>query len=279
MKMTKTAMIMLLVLFASLARAQFDDTEEAQEPTTGTSAEVKLKPQVRQVTSDELKALAQAFKSKSEEQLLSAAAKILGKDANNLQALNTLGVYYFETGKPGLAKIIINRALTAHPNIPALHNNLGIIFLQEGKQRQAIASFKRSLQIQTDYQTGATNLASIYLEYQDYTKALDPLEDAYKSSKSARDKGDVAAIEIANNYAVALAGTGDLKQAERVFEGLEKADTKNWKVLLNYSILLVERLNSKKKGAAVLNKLKFVSDDSQVLSRVQALEEKLKTLE
>lgn len=267
--MKKRACASLIFLFlVSPVRAQFD------EPAPAKTERISL-----EVTKEDLQTLSEARKSKSEDQVLKAASRILGKDEKNLAALNTLAVYYYEADKPGLSKIILNRALESHPNVPALHNNMGVVYLKEGKQRQAIASFRKSLELKADYSVGATNLASIYLDYKDYSRALSPFEEAYKSVKKSLDQGEEYAVLVANNYAVALTGIGELKKAESVYEEILKANSKNSTVLLNYAILLVERLNNPQAAASVLNKLKFVSDNREVLKRVEELEKKANSVE
>jgi Tfp pilus assembly protein PilF len=256
--------------FAPLqVRAQFDEEGGAAAETAPAPSAPAL-----EVTSEDMKRLSAAREQKSESAMLDAVSRILGKDSKNLPALNALAVFYFEADKPGLSKIILNRALADHPNVPALYNNLGIVYLKEEDQRQAIASFRKSLQLKSDYAQGSANLASIYLEYKDYSRALSPLEDAYRATKSGLDKGEVLAVEFANNYAVALAGVGEAEKAEDVYENIVKGNSKNTTVLLNYAILLVERLNKPKPAMAIISKIKFVSDDREVLRRVEELEKK-----
>lgn len=264
-------LIVGLSLSASTAFAQFDDGPESfsEDSEVSVSSRKEL-----EVTSDDIKRLSAAKESKSEENMLQAVSRILGKDPKNLQALNTLAVFYFENDKPGLAKIILTRALADHPNVPTLHNNLGIIFLKENKQRLALASFRKSLELKSNYSAGAANLASIYLEYKDYSRAIEPLEDAYKSTRSLLDKGEGYSVEFANNYAVALAGLGELDKAEDIYSDIIEKNSRNTTVLLNYAILLVERLNKSKEAMSIINKIKFVSDDRQVLRRVEELEKK-----
>ncbi|MGE0762527.1 MAG: tetratricopeptide repeat protein [Bdellovibrionales bacterium] len=260
----------LLIGFAALA--QFEDSEIDEADQAGVSEPSKL-----EVDSKDLKALAEARANKSEEALVRAASRVLGADSKNLIALNTLGVFYFEQGKYGLARIIFLRALRDHNQTPALHNNLGIVYLAEGKQRQALAEFRKALEIKSDYRVSAANLGSIFLEYKDFERALKPLESGYKATRSELKSGTPYAMEVANNYAIALTGAGQFDAAKDVYDEIVAGSTRNPTVLLNYAILLVEKLKNYKEGSKLLSRIKFAVDDPKVLKRVEELDYKAST--
>jgi len=190
-------------------------------------------------------------------------------------ALNVLAVHYFEDKKYGLAKIILKRALKDHPKEPALENNLGIIYLSEGEMALAIEQFRKSIADRADYRIGATNLSAIYLEYMDYKRSIAPLEESYKAVHSDVGRGDNDAVDVANNYGVALIGIGDNDKAEGVFSEIVAGSTRNPVPYLNYAILLVEVQNKKKDAVRVISKLKFMTDDRDILRRVDELERKM----
>ncbi len=227
------------------------------------------------VTNDELKKLEDARKAKSDAAIVKAVSEILSRDPINLIALNTLGVYYFETRKFGLAKTIFKRALKDHPKEPALHNNLGIIYLAQNELQLALESLKNSVTLRADYQMGAVNLSSIYLEYKDYQKSLMTLEDAYRALRSDLRRGTYESLQVANNYAIALMGIGENDKAGEVFSDINKAGTRDITVNLNYLIFLVEVQKNKKEATRQLTKLKIVTDDQDILRRANDLVSKL----
>ena len=237
--------------------------------------EVEQEESKLSVDDKDLKALSDAKVGKSEESLVKAAARILGVDSKNLTALNTLGVFYFEQGKYGLARIILNRAVLAHPDVAAVHNNLGIILLAENKQRLALAEFRKALEIKSDYRVAAANLGSIFLEYKDFERALSPLEAGYKATRSELKSGSSTAVEVANNYAVALTGIGKYSAAEDIYREIVASSTRNPMVLINFAILLVEKLKNYKEGAKLISKIKFAVDDPKVTKRLEELEEQV----
>jgi Flp pilus assembly protein TadD len=298
-----TILTLLLTLGAARVYAQFDDSkpDSNSEDSDNTSkkksdeatkdlpqakpdkddmsfdndGDKSAEPKGLEVTKAEKDDLIAAFKKKSEPALIKAVSAILSKDPTNLDALNALALHFFEDKKFGMAKIILKRAMKDHSKEPALENNLGIIYLAEGETLLAVEQFRKSLAARNDYRIGATNLSSIYLEYLDYKRSIAPLEDSYKAVHSDVSRGDSNAIDIANNYGVALIGIGDFAKAEEVFGEIVATNTRNAVPYLNYAILLVEVQKKKKDAIRVISKLKFMTDDRDILRRVDELERKM----
>ncbi len=214
-----------------------------------------------------------AYKSKEDSLMVDAIAKRLSKDQNDLKTLNLAGVYYYQQGKYGLARIFFNRAMKSHPNEPALHNNLGIIFLAENKNRPAIASFRKAMELNKTYSIGSANLGSIFVEYKDFGRAVDLLKEGYNAVKSDLKRG--VGLEVANNYALALSGTGDFNKAKSIYQDMIKVDSGNVTALLNYSILLIQKLKDKKEGEKQLNRLKFLAEDDRTRKSIDELDKAL----
>ncbi|HMN67420.1 MAG TPA: hypothetical protein PKC28_02680, partial [Bdellovibrionales bacterium] len=80
---------------------------------------------------------------------------------------------------------------------------------------------------------------------------------------------------VANNYALALSGTGDTSKAKSIYQDILKADNSNVVALTNYSILLIRRMNDKKEGEKQLNRLKFLSEDDRTRKVIEELEKAL----
>lgn len=256
----------------------FDETSTSSAPKkTAVKKEEEEIPQApaARIESAELKRLSDARKSKSESAIVKATSEILAKDSRNVEALNTLGVFYAETKRFGMAKTILRRALKDHPNVPALHNNLGVIYLTENEPQLALESFRKSIQLKSNYRIGASNLASIYLEHRDYNRGLSPLEESYSDTKSDLSRGSDYAVQIANNYAVALMGTGENSKAADVFEKILTSNTRRVEPYFNYSILLVDVLKKKKDALRVLSKLKLMTEEREVLRQADELEKKV----
>ena len=230
------------------------------------------------VTSADTQRLSQVRRTKDEAAILKVVSEILEKDQNHLDALNTLAIFYFEQKKYGMAKIILNRALASHASEPALHNNLGVVYLAENDLVLALESFRKSVSISSRHPAASTNLGSIYAEYNDFNRALEPLKNSYSSIRSDLRRGSPEAVDVANNYALALMGTGDARGAEKIFDDIVRSNSRNPIPYLNYAVLLVEVLKKKSDALSIISKLKFMTDDRQILRRADDLEKKLSSL-
>lgn len=263
----------LLELVEPGAESTSSSGAQVQENKNSSKNNVEAAPAA--LTEDEKKSLAEARKSKSEAAMLRVTSEILSRDPINLFALNSLAVFYFETKKYGLAKIILKRAMKDHPKESALHNNLGVIYLAENDLQLALESLKRSVDMRTDYEIGAANLSSIYLEYRDYQRGLNALSDAFKSRQSDLRRGKPEAIEIANNYAIALMGVGEKDKASEVFEDIYDSPSRNPAPVLNYILFLVEVEKNKKSASKAVSKLKLMTEDREIIRRAEELVSKL----
>jgi len=253
------------------AQAQFD--------SSGASPRSKASSQQLRIEKSDLRKITKMKEAKDHEGFVDAVSQVLDRDKNHLEALNALAVHYIDRNKEGLAKLILNRALDSHSKSHTLHNNLGIIYLSEGEQRKAINAFKKAIELKPSYEIGLANLGSVYVEYGDYAKAVEPLEEGYQVVKSQVKKRDATAVEVANNYAVALAGVAQFDKAKPIYEFILDSDSRNVGVLYNYSALLIENLQDAKEGRKILSRLKFIADDSQLLKKVKKLEAQLEQLE
>jgi tetratricopeptide (TPR) repeat protein len=221
----------------------------------------KVMDNLESSSGDNLKKLKEASANKDEAGTVAAATQILGQDSKNLEALNALAVHYYNQGKFGLSKILIMRALSDHGDSATLYNNLGVIYLTENKQKQAMGSFRKALELQSKYPFAALNLGGIYLEFKDNSKAASVLESGYNAVKSDLRRGNYS-MDVGSNYAQALSGSGQLEKAKDVFKKLIHADDQNTGVLYNYAVLLIARMKDMKEGSRILEKVKFIADDS-----------------
>lgn len=253
------------------AQRELNRLNKDKFPDFGEKAILTKMPDLMEADKD--KDFENAFRSKDEALIVDAVAKRLGKDQNDLKALNMLAVFYYQQGKMGMARTILNRALAAHPNEAALHNNLGIIFLSENKMRPAIAAFRKAMQLNSSYSVGAANLGSIFVEYKDFNRASDLLKEGYGMVKGDLKRG--VGLEVANNYALALSGMGDHSKAKSIFQDILKVDSGNITALMNYSILLIHKLKDKKEGEKQLNRLKFLAEDEKTRKQVEELDKAL----
>lgn len=221
----------------------------------------------RQELEGKYKALAEAIRSGSDKSVLDAAGTILFDDADDVKALNSLAMYYFNKKKIGLAKQYMQRALKKGGQSAEIHNNLGVILMAEGEQDQAVDAYKKSLSIDSNNVAASTNLGLLYAKYGYYDKAAPLLENAY----SAYPKS----VEVQTAYAVSLRGTKEYSAAQKIYKGLV-SQSDDIELLIDYAELLVAELKSADEAKVVLSKIRFLDPRGEIVDRVIELERKLK---
>lgn len=259
-------MIIALIL-AFLGLQAFGETSSTYQAVT-----YKVEKTEKISTSD-LKDLVKAYLSREERQFLQKVGLSLAKNPNDPQVLNLLALHSMRERQHDLAKIVLNRALASSENNPGLLNNLGVIALREGRIQRAVTFFRRA--IAGGSESARLNMAGLQIEFGDFQGALGSLQQAYSKVRKNLNDGDPNTVAIANNFGVALMGSGSFKEAEKVFEEIAKVFGKEVKVLLNYAILLVEKIRQPDKARPVLNKLKFSADQPKVLQRIESLEKQI----
>src|ERR1700689_386813 len=73
--------------------------------------------------------------------------QILLQDANQVDAINLLGIIAVQSGHVDAALDLIGRAIQLKPDYADAHNNLGNILKAKGQVDAAIASFQRAIQL------------------------------------------------------------------------------------------------------------------------------------
>ena len=275
----KSLLIFLFFIPSGFLFAEFLDDEDVVEGSSREDSreEENRIRQKKQQMKQWLKQLDSLKKNnKKEEPLLALTSKILNEDPDNIQALNTLGVFYLRGGKVSLAKIIFTRALKKHPKNSSLHSNLALIALKEGRKEDAIEAFQKSLSYRYSNYAAAANLGTLYMQAYEYNLALDYLSLAYSRAKQYLSMVHYEVVKTGNNYAVALAWSGDFQKSEDIFEELVKNNPQAVELLLNYAILLGRDLKNTEKAYTLLHKVDMMDRSGRYASSIKALRKYLK---
>jgi len=236
--------------------------EPPPEPTTK-AASRKLDPRYDSL----VKAVRKSGKAS---EIQEEASRLLGADANDAVALNTIALLHLRRGQPKAAKLLLARAIEKSPSVAGLHNNLGVAHLDDGDPEAAIVEFKKALDLDEGHVEALGNLGSLYLKGGNVNRAFPLLEAAYRANRSN--------AAVANNYALALRARNELEAARRVYADLLKTHPKDVNALLNYAILLIEFMNQPKEGLELVYKVKFLETQRKdVLATANALENKAKS--
>ena len=137
-----------------------------------------------------------------EKQGIAAYEKALSLDQNNLAALNNLGYYYKDT----------------NPEIAEKY-------------------FLKTIDIKPDYEKGRSNLARLYNNLEEYSKAADHLEILVLNNKQNIKYSYDLAINLANKFRYMSGNTDDLKKALSYFRKVYQLDPGFEHVLENIGVL------------------------------------------
>lgn len=207
-----------------------------------------------------------AVNGQRENEMLATGSELLARSPDNPKVLAGFGLYYLKSNYPDAAKIYFDRVIAKDPQNADANNGLGIIAMKEGREFEAQVFFKKALLGNRDHAGANANLGAYYLKYLDYEKALPLLERAYSEDKKNQT--------VANNYAIALRGTGKTDRALSIYKGMDSRN-QSIPILLNQAILLAEFKKDSKAAKEILNKIRFITTDPVILRKVNTLTQKL----
>ncbi len=213
-------------------------------------------------------ALASALKSGDQNRIYKEATRVLSLNAKDVDGLNSLGVYHLRNQQPLAARLQFEKSL-AERETPDAYNNIGVCWLNLGKEPEAMANFRKAIQLSGNFVPALVNMGSVYAEHKSYEKALAMLQPAY-------DQGHRDPLFL-NNFGISLVANQKIEQAKSIYrDALSKAPN-NPEILLNYAILLIDFGLDKKEGLNLINRLKVMNLDSASDARVNTLEQKAKS--
>ncbi len=211
---------------------------------------------------------------KDASKIFELSAQILSSDPDDVVALNSLALLYYDKNERGLSKLLLNRIIkkTAKKDTAFALNNLGVLYVSEGEIKDAVNAFRSSLRANVNYEIAAVNLGAIALKYGDLGRALSSLEDGYDFVQDGIKNGDETAQAIGNNYALALIGNNDYSKAESILDEIFLAESRNATILLNYAVLLVRYLDKKSDATMLLTKIKYLTGDRKKVKLIHQLQ-------
>lgn len=225
--------------------------EVSKEGFAGVGKEVKT----------QLTSLAFAVRSRRENKVLNAVAKILNQDPNDKLALHSLGVFYIQNRRPSLGILILNRIKDKKD--VALLNNLGVAYLKQGNTREAVKYFKKAIKASSSHIISRANLGTLFVQKEDFHSALHYLGDAYNLASNNWGSQSRKAIVLANNYGVALQGTQKWTRALVVFNKISRQSAPPFEALFNKALTIAEGFNDEKslnEAKSLVNELRLSSN-------------------
>ncbi len=252
---------------------EIDSSAAAYEPPpsqivpAAPSPEAKAEPKVetkKATASNPYQGLSDAIKSGNDEAVFRSASGVLAQTPNDSKAQNAMGLYHYRKGRFLAAQYFFLKAIKTNPNASDLYNGLGLSWLGLNDEKEAIAAFKKAVELDSSSLAAAVNLSSIYMAKKDYARAIVPLEMAVK--RGPKD------FKILNNYGIALAATGKYSQSKDQYQAALSVNSSAKDVMLNLAILQIEHLKNFQDGLDMLSKLKFLGPPEGARSRINSLE-------
>ena len=256
------------VVAPQIGMANESTTEPMKTEKIDTKNEESISVVAPVVASSLYTSLNEAIKTQNDDAIFKTSSEVLTQNPKDIKGLNALALFYYKKGHLEAAQFLFNKAISINPSSSELYGNLGLVELAKGDRRDAIRTMRKALEINPQDGIVGANLGSLYIQDKDYVKAIFALEIPIK--KGMKD------YKVMNNYAIALAGTGKVKDAAEIYEKLLKENQSQREVMLNYAILLIENMQKNKEGLDLLNRLKFVGAPQDARDTIKNLENKAK---
>ena len=160
---------------------------------------------------------------------------------------NSIGICYLLNKENDKAQMFFNKALDVFPEYTPALNNLGVMLVREGSAQKAMIAFERAVKSAAFSLLPKYNLAVLHLRYYQVNQALQYLIPLYKNYPNEQgviyslafakllqgeyaqssglfkqlNKEFLRKTEVAINYAIAVALSGDKKAAKEIYEDLD----------------------------------------------------------
>ena len=183
------------------------------------------------------------------------------QDANNIGAYNNLGLVYLDQGKLELAQFVYQRAIMAVPGAdadPRIHANLGRVFLEQDKRPDARVELDKALAIDPSLVTAMVALSDFHLENRDWQSTATLLEQAREL-----DPDDPA---IRQNLGIAYRGLGRNDEAERSYQKALDLDPEGLEPYLNLALLYGDHMQAFDKAVETIQRYRDLGGDQLELA-------------
>ncbi|MGK0359274.1 MAG: tetratricopeptide (TPR) repeat protein, partial [Bradymonadia bacterium] len=217
---------------------------EPQQAITEFESVLREKPDDLQARNN----LAAAYLAKNDlKTSLRYVKEVLAVQPKNVPAIVNLGLIYLQQKKLPLALLMFNKALGYEKKNARAHNNLGLTFYAMDNIPRSVLSFETAVSIDPTMDEARLNLASVYLDYLDYTAALKQFELV----RERFPKHYQAMVGQADS----LYGTGEYETSAKLYEESLTLRDNNPEVLLRVGKIYEEQLGKPK--AALPHYLRF----------------------
>jgi tetratricopeptide (TPR) repeat protein len=209
-------------------------------------------------------ALQSAVKSQDEEAIYKAATESLARAAGDFNAMNALGVYHLHKGRPLAAQFFFQKGISKGGDNSVLHNNLGLAFLAQKKDKEALREFKKATELNPRDPQACGNLGAYYLHKRDGKRAFVYLDMGFRYSPKN--------LAWLLNYGLAATWKGDYELAEKLYKQALEVSPGNADVNYNMAALKIGYLHQSKEGLEIIDRMKVMGVPDSLRSGLIQLE-------
>ena len=145
--------------------------------------------------------------------------EILIQEKNNIDAINTLALTYYDQQKYELAALTLQKAVKAKVDNAITHNNLGLAFAKMELDTESVTELKKSAQMDEKLEEPRMNLAQLNMENGNYAEASKLYFETLRSNS--------ANMTARQNLGVALMSSKNTEEAEKIFLSVLQLDPFN----------------------------------------------------
>ncbi len=128
--------------------------------------------------------LLKLYQEKAYNNVIKESKKIIKNGNNNWKLFNILGSALLSNGDNEEAMKIFIETVKKYPEVPEIHNNLGICYKVNNLYNQAVLEFTEALKYKKDYVDAKINLADTYFLLKKFKKSIEIYNQLLKTEKN-----------------------------------------------------------------------------------------------
>jgi tetratricopeptide (TPR) repeat protein len=145
--------------------------------------------------------------------------EILILQKNNIDAINTLALTYYDQQKYELAALTLQKAIKAKVDNAVTHNNLGLAYKKMDMDTESVAELKKAAQMDEKFVEPRMNLGQLNMENGNYGEASQLYFEALRAN--------TANLTARKNLGIALMSSKNTEEAEKIFLSMLQLDPFN----------------------------------------------------
>ena len=173
------------------------------------------------------------------DEAIDKSRKAIRTNGDNIGAYNNLGLIYLAQGKLELAQFVYERAeqtVIGAKDDPLLEANLGRVYLAQGKRAPAREKFQKAIELDPKLVAPRLGLASLYMDDRDWESTEETLKPALELDP------ENPAIHV--NLGIAYRGQGRFEDSIKAYNKALELDPAQLDIYLNLALVYGDSMNA-----------------------------------